>query len=141
MADIERVAEEKRRWQQKNEIGVSPKSPPVKTDLGIEVGAVYTPTDIQDKDYLKDLGFPGEYPFTRGPYPEMSRHKPWRYSVFTEFDTPEETNKRWKFLYEVGQPAFNIVYDLPSLMGLDPDDPMAEGEVSRVGIPTPMAPI
>ena len=135
MVDDSRIDEEKRKWLEKNKIGVSPKSPPVKTDLGIEVEAVYTPMDIRHKDYLKDLGFPGEYPFTRGPYPEMSRHRPWRYSVFTGFDTPEETNKRWKFLYEAGQPAFNIVYDLPSHMGFDPDDPVAEGEVGRVGIP------
>ena len=136
MADnISRIAEEKERWKQENQIALSPKSPVVKTDLGIEVDAIYTPADIQHIDYLKSLGFPGEYPFTRGPYPEMSRHKPWRYSVFTGFDTPEETNKRWKFLYEAGQPAFNIVYDLPSHMGIDSDDPLAEGGVGRVGIP------
>jgi len=136
MADeLEKIKTEERRWEEENKIGVSPKSPKVHTDLGLEVKAVYTPADIQHVDYLRNIGFPGEYPFTRGPYPEMSRHKPWRYSVFTGFDTPEETNKRWKFLYEAGQPAFNIVYDLPSHMGLDPDDPMAEGEVGRVGIP------
>ena len=135
LADIDRIVERKRKWQEKNEIGVSSKSPPIKTDLGIEVDAVYTPADIRDEDYLKDLGFPGEYPFTRGPYPEMSRHKPWRYSVFTGFDTPEETNKRWKFLYEAGQPSFSIVYDLPSHMGFDPDDTIGEVEVGKVGIP------
>ncbi|MEW6034635.1 MAG: methylmalonyl-CoA mutase family protein [Chloroflexota bacterium] len=130
--DMERLEEEERRWQKKHKVD---QSPPVKTDLDIEVKAVYTPADVQHIDYLSQLGFPGEYPFTRGPYPEMSRHKPWRYSVFTGFDTPEDTNARWKFLYKAGQPAFNIVYDLPSHMGLDPDDPLAEDEVGRVGIP------
>jgi len=133
--DINEIIEEEEKWVEEKKIGVLPKSPKVESDLGLEVKAVYTPADIQHIDYLRALGFPGEYPFTRGAYPEMSRHKPWRYSVFTGFDTPEETNKRWKFLYEAGQPAFNIVYDLPSHMGIDPDDPLAEGEVGRVGIP------
>lgn len=130
--DVEKISEGKKRWSERFKLEQSPK---VKTDLDIEVEPIYTPADIQDMDYLRDLGFSGEYPFIRGPYPEMSRHKPWRYSVFTGFDTPEETNARWKFLYNTGQPVFGIVYDLPSHMGLDPDDPLAEGEVGRVGIP------
>jgi len=133
--DMERIKREEKIWEEENKIGVSPKSPRVYTDLELEAKAVYTPADIQHVDYLRDIGFPGEYPFTRGTYPEMSRHRPWRYSVFTGFDTPAETNKRWKFLYQAGQPAFNIVYDMPSHMGVDPDDPIAEGEIGRVGIP------
>jgi len=130
--DLERISREKGHWEERHRIK---ESPPVKTDLDIEVSPLYTPADIQAIDYLEDIGFPGEFPFTRGPYPEMSRHKPWRYSVFTGFDTPEDTNKRWKFLYKAGQPSFSIVYDLPSHMGLDSDDPQAEDEVGRVGIP------
>lgn len=130
--DVERIAQEEKLWEKRRKVD---QSPPIKTDLDIEVKAVYTPADIQHIDYVTQIGFPGEYPFTRGPYPEMSRHKPWRYSVFTGFDTPEDTNVRWKFLYQAGQPAFNIVYDLPSHMGIDPDDPLAEDEVGRVGIP------
>lgn len=130
--DAQIIAREEKLWEARNKVD---KSPPVKTDLDIEVKAVYTPADVRHIDYLTQLGFPGEYPFTRGAYPEMSRHKPWRYSVFTGFDTPEDTNARWKFLYKAGQPAFSIVYDLPSHMGIDPDDPLAEDEVGRVGIP------
>ncbi|MBI2875510.1 MAG: methylmalonyl-CoA mutase, partial [Candidatus Tectomicrobia bacterium] len=126
------IQKQEERWSQTNRLDQSPK---VTTDFGIEVKAAYTPADVQHLDFLRDIGFPGEYPFTRGPYPEMSRHKPWRYSVFSGFDTPEETNRRWRFLYEAGQPAFSIVYDLPSHMGLDPDDPLAADEVGRVGIP------
>jgi len=126
------LEQQEKAWEQRHKVD---QSPTVKTDLDIEVKAIYTPNDVRHLDYGSQLGFPGEFPFTRGPYPEMSRHKPWRYSVFTGFDTPEDTNVRWKFLYQAGQPAFNVVYDLPSHMGLDPDDPLAEDEVGRVGIP------
>ncbi|MBI2864596.1 MAG: methylmalonyl-CoA mutase [Chloroflexi bacterium] len=111
------------------------KSPKVTTDLEIDVDAVHAPADLEGFDYLRDLGFPGAYPFTRGIYPEMSRHQPWRYALFTGFDSPEKTNERWKFLYKAGQRSFNIVYDLPTHMGLDSDDPMAEDETGRLGIP------
>ncbi|MFY9326838.1 MAG: methylmalonyl-CoA mutase family protein [Georgfuchsia sp.] len=127
-----KIRHEQDLWVEKFGIGNSPK---ITTDLGLEVAAIYTPADIADLDYLKDLGFPGEYPFTRGPYPEMSRHQPWRYVLFTGFDTPEKTNERWKYLYKAGQSSFNIVYDLPTHMGIDSDDPRAEDEVGRVGIP------
>ncbi|TAK31594.1 MAG: methylmalonyl-CoA mutase [Chloroflexota bacterium] len=107
----------------------------VATDLGIEVQPIYTPADIGHINFLNDIGYPGEYPFTRGPYPEMSRMRPWRYSVFSGFDTPEETNKRWRFLHQAGQLAFSVVYDMPSHMGFDPDDPEVEDQVGRLGIP------
>ncbi len=128
----ERIAREKQRWVK--ESGVD-RSPPIVNDLGLEVQAVYAPSDIEDVDYLRDIGFPGEYPFTRGPYPEMSRHKPWRYALFTGFDTPERTNERWKYLHKAGQSSFNIVYDLPTHLGIDSDDPLAEDEAGRLGIP------
>ena len=107
--DLEKIRVEKERWITEFKID---KSPPVMGDLGVAVDAVYTPADVQDTDYLRDIGFPGEYPFTRGPYPEMSRQRPWRYALFTGFDTPKKTNERWKFLYKAGQPSFNMVYDL-----------------------------
>ena len=129
---MDKITTEKEKWRQKFKVNQSPK---VVTDLGIEVDAVYTPADMEDKDYLRDIGFPGEYPFTRGPYPEMSRHRPWRYALFTGFDTPEKTNERWKYLYKAGQPSFNIVYDLPTHLGIDSDHELAEDEVGRVGIP------
>lgn len=129
--DIGKIQQEKERWIKQCKVD---KSPEIKTDLDIKVDAIYTPADVR-ADYLKDLGFSGEYPFTRGPYPEMSRHKPWRYSVFTGFNSPEDTNARWKFLYKSGQPAFSIVYDLPTHMGVDSDDPLGEDEVGRIGIP------
>lgn len=132
MADLTSIEQERERWIKEFRVDESPR---VFTDLGIEVAPVYTPADIKDLDFERDLGFPGEYPFTRGPYPEMSRHRPWRYALFTGFDTPEKTNERWKFLYKAGQPSFNIVYDLPTHMGIDSDDPRAADEAGRVGIP------
>jgi len=118
-------------WEEASGIG---KSPRVMTDGEIEVKAVYTPSDISDFDYLGDLGFPGQYPYTRGPYPEMWRHKPWRYSVFTGFGSAEDTHERWKFLYETGQRNFSVLPDLPTHMGLDSDHPLALEEVGRVGL-------
>ena len=132
MKSPDRIDDERKRWIKEFNVAESPE---VFTDLDIEVAPVYTPADIEGTDYLEDLGFPGEYPFTRGPYPEMSRHRPWRYALFTGFDTPEKTNERWKFLYKAGQPSFNIVYDLPTHLGIDSDDTRAEDEIGRVGIP------
>jgi methylmalonyl-CoA mutase N-terminal domain/subunit len=129
---LDKISREKAKWRENFKVDQSSR---IETDLGIEVDAVYTPADIQDVDYLRDIGFPAEYPFTRGPYPEMSRHRPWRYALFTGFDTPEKTNERWKYLYKAGQPSFNIVYDLPTHLGIDSDHPLAEDEVGRVGIP------
>lgn len=110
------------------------KSPRVVTDADIEVKAVYTPADIPELDYLRDLGLPGEFPYTRGPYPEMWRHRPWRYSVFTGFGSAEDTHQRWKFLYESGQRNFSVLPDLPTHMGLDSDHPSALEEVGLVGL-------
>ena len=73
--EIQRIAEEKKRWAAASKLDESPK---IETDLGIEVDALYTPADIESLDYLRDLGFPGEYPFTRGIRPQMHRQRPWR---------------------------------------------------------------
>ncbi|MBI2907720.1 MAG: hypothetical protein HYX92_08710 [Chloroflexi bacterium] len=129
---LERIRSEKERWAREFKLDNSPQ---VAGDLGMVIDTVYTPADIQDTDFLRDIGFPGEYPFTRGPYPEMSRRRPWRYALFTGFDTPAKTNERWRFLYQAGQPSFNIVYDLPTHLGRDADDPLPEDEVGRLGIP------
>jgi methylmalonyl-CoA mutase N-terminal domain/subunit len=129
--EVQKIAEREMSWSRSNELH---KSPRVTTDADIEVKAVYTPSDIPDFDYMRDLGFPGEYPYTRGPYPEMWRHRPWRYSIYTGFGSAEDTNKRWKFLYNTGQLNFSVLPDLPTHMGFDSDDPMAMDEVGRVGL-------
>ncbi|RLB81181.1 MAG: methylmalonyl-CoA mutase, partial [Deltaproteobacteria bacterium] len=103
---------------------------------GIKVKAVYTPEDLEriGFDYEKDLGDPGEFPFTRALYPLGYRSRNWTTRQYTGFGTPEETNERFKLMISHGQTGLNVAFDLPTQMGYDSDDPMAEGEVGRVGM-------
>lgn len=100
----------------------------------IKVKTVYTQEDIKNLDYDTDLGNPGSYPYTRGIHPEMYRKQPWTIRQYAGFGTPEETNGRFKFLIDNGQTGLNVAFDLPTQLGLDSDDPLAEGEVGRVGM-------
>lgn len=103
---------------------------------GIKVKAVYTPEDLERVgfDYHKDLGDPGEFPFTRSLHPLGYRSRNWTTRQYTGFGTPEETNERFKLMISHGQTGLNVAFDLPTQMGYDSDDPMAEGEVGRVGM-------
>jgi methylmalonyl-CoA mutase N-terminal domain/subunit len=103
---------------------------------GIKVKPVYGPKDLEEVgfDYEKDLGDPGEYPFTRGIHPLGYRSRAWITRQYTGFGTPEETNQRFKLMISQGQTGLNVAFDLPTQMGLDSDDPRAEGEVGRVGM-------
>jgi methylmalonyl-CoA mutase N-terminal domain/subunit len=101
---------------------------------GIEVKPVYGPDDVAGLDYGRDLGNPGEYPFTRGIHPHMYRSRVWTMRQYVGFGTPAETNARFKYLMAHGQDALNVAFDLPTQLGLDSDDPRAEGEVGRVGM-------
>ncbi len=103
-----------------------------KTDSGIEIDRIYLPDE--NFDYVSKLGFPGEYPFTRGVYPTMYRGRLWTMRQYAGFGTAEETNKRFKYLLEHGQTGLSVAFDLPTQMGYDSDHPMAEGEVGRVGV-------
>ena len=103
-------------------------------ESGIEVKPVYGPKDIQDIDFEKKIGQPGEYPFTRGIHPLMYRQRPWTMRQYSGFATARETNQRFKWLLEQGQTALNVAFDLPTQLGLDSDDPLAEEEVGRVGM-------
>lgn len=103
-------------------------------ESGIKVKQLYTPDDLAGWDYERDLGQPGEYPYTRGIHPGMYRKRPWTTRQYSGFGTPKETNERFKFLIANGQTGLNVAYDLPTQAGLDSDDPMAEGEVGRVGM-------
>jgi methylmalonyl-CoA mutase N-terminal domain/subunit len=95
---------------------------------------LYTPLDIQDLDYAGDLGFPGEYPFTRGVHPTLHRSKLWTMRMFAGFGTAEETNQRFKYLLDQGQTGLSIAFDLPTLMGFDTDAPEALGEFGKCGV-------
>jgi len=101
---------------------------------GYEIKRLYTPEDIEGLNYLEDLGFPGEYPFTRGVQPTMYRARYWTMRQYAGFGTAEESNKRYKYLLSQGQTGLSVAFDLPTQIGYDSDDPMAEGEVGRVGV-------
>src|SRR5438034_10237265 len=101
---------------------------------GIPVKAVYGPEDLERFDPARDLGAPGEFPFTRGIHPEMYRARVWTMRQYVGFGTPRESNARFKYLMARGQDALNVPFDLPTQLGLDSDDPRAEGEVGRVGM-------
>jgi methylmalonyl-CoA mutase N-terminal domain/subunit len=103
-------------------------------ESGIKVKPVYSPEDVEDLDYEKKIGPPGEYPFTRGIHPLMYRQRPWTMRQYSGFGTAKETNQRFKWLLEQGQTALNVAFDLPTQLGLDSDDPFAEEEVGRVGM-------
>ena len=108
--------------------------PLAKSDMGEELPLIFTPADTENLDYLKDLGFPGQYPFTRGVYPGMYRKNPWQMRLYSGFGTAEDTNRRWKFLLEKGNNGVAVAFDLPTQMGINSWNPDAEDEVGRVGV-------
>ena len=103
---------------------------------GIRVKPVYTPQDLDEVgfEYEKDLGDPGQYPFTRSLHPQGYRSRAWTTRQYTGFGTPQETNKRFKMMISQGQTGLNVAFDLPTQMGYDSDDPKVVGEVGRVGM-------
>ena len=106
----------------------------VTLESGIPVKPVYGPEDLESIDFSAEIGEPGEFPFTRGIHPNMYRARPFTMRQYAGFGTPTETNERFKFLIEHGQNALNVAFDLPTQMGLDSSDPLAEGEIGRVGM-------
>ena len=103
-------------------------------ESGIEIKPVYGPDDLKGIDIGSEVGQPGEFPYTRGIHPYMYRTRPWTMRQYLGFGSPHETNERFKYLISCGQNALNVAFDLPTQMGLDSDDPMALGEVGRVGM-------
>ncbi|HDI07287.1 MAG TPA: methylmalonyl-CoA mutase, partial [Candidatus Bathyarchaeota archaeon] len=104
------------------------------TCSNIEVERVYTPLNIQNFDYVRDLGFPGEYPFTRGVYPTMYRARLWTMRQYAGFGTAEQTNRRFRYLLEQGQTGLSVAFDFPTQLGYDCDHPLALGEVGKAGV-------
>ena len=98
------------------------------------VERLYTPLDVPDLDYHADLGFPGEYPFTRGVHATMHRGRLWTMRMFAGFGSAEETNRRFKYLLEHGQTGLSVAFDLPTLYGYDTDAPEAMGEFGKCGV-------
>jgi methylmalonyl-CoA mutase, N-terminal domain len=99
-----------------------------------QVDPLYTPADTKDIDFLQDVGFPGEYPYTRGVHPSMYRGKPWTMRQFSGMGTPEQTNERYHFLLSQGQHGLSVAFDLPTLMGYDSDHERSLGEVGKCGV-------
>ncbi len=104
------------------------------TDSGVELHPVYTRSDLEGWDPTKELGEPGAFPFTRGPYPSMYRGRLWTMRQYAGMATAEETNARFRYLLENGQTGLSVAFDLPTQMGLDSDHPRAEGEVGKTGV-------
>ncbi|BAI80693.1 methylmalonyl-CoA mutase, N-terminal domain [Deferribacter desulfuricans SSM1] len=104
------------------------------TTSGIKIKPFYTPDDIKDLNYDEQLGYPGLYPFTRGVQPTMYRSRFWTMRQYAGFATAEESNKRYHYLLQQGTMGLSVAFDLPTQIGYDSDDPMAEGEVGRVGV-------
>jgi methylmalonyl-CoA mutase N-terminal domain/subunit len=136
---IDSVKAKKRRWTQKAlkpSLKQTPERLPSFTTVsGMSIDEpLYTPADVAGLDYSKDLGFPGEYPYTRGIYPSMYRGRLWTIREFAGYGTAEETNKRFKYLLKKGETGLSTAFDLPTLMGYDSDHPLARGEVGRCGV-------
>ncbi len=106
----------------------------VETDSGIPLAPLSTPLDLEGWSYAGKLGVPGEAPFTRGIQPTMYRGRLWTMRQYAGFGTAEESNRRYRYLLEQGQTGLSVAFDLPTQMGLDSDDPLAEGEVGKVGV-------
>ncbi|MBI4366241.1 MAG: methylmalonyl-CoA mutase, partial [Deltaproteobacteria bacterium] len=104
------------------------------TISSMPIEPLYTPRDVRDFDYDRDLGLPGAYPFTRGVYPTMYRGRLWTMRQFSGFGTPEATNRRYKYLLDHGQTGLSVAFDFPTLMGYDADAERARGEVGKCGV-------
>ncbi len=131
------LKEAKREWEERTVRPALERFPErrerFETLSGIPLDRVYTPADVE-VDYLRDLGFPGEYPFTRGVQPTMYRGRLWTMRQYAGYATAEESNARYKYLLAQGQTGLSVAFDLPTQLGYDADDPLAEGEVGKVGV-------
>ncbi len=136
-SELKRLERERARWEEQTLGPVLKDSPersmPFTTVSGKPIERLYTPLDVPQIDYARDLGFPGEYPFTRGVYPTMYRGRFWTMRMYSGYGSAEETNKRYKFLLGQGQTGLSVAFHLPTLMGYDSDHPMAAGEVGKAG--------
>jgi methylmalonyl-CoA mutase N-terminal domain/subunit len=131
--ELERIREERETWEKEYK-NSSKREVKFTTVSGMEVPPLATPDILDSFDYLRDLGFPGSYPFTRGIYNTMYRGRLWTMRQFAGFGSPEDTNQRFKFLLEQGQTGLSTAFDMPTLMGYDCDHPRARGEVGKEGV-------
>ena len=111
--------------------------PAFETDSGLPIDALYAPEDLSDRgyDYAEDIGFPGEFPYTRGVQPSAYRGRVWTMRQYSGYATAGDTNRRFRYLLEQGQTGLSVAFDLPTQIGYDSDHPLAKGEVGKVGVP------
>ena len=138
MGDNSKLRDSMQKWEDENVNKTIKRFPErqenFKTISGLPVNRLYTPLDLKDTNYERDLGFPGQYPFTRGVQPTGYRGRFWTMRQYSGFATAKETNQRFKFLLEQGQTGLSIAFDLPTQIGYDSDDSLAQGEVGKVGV-------
>src|SRR5262245_54396217 len=113
---------------------VTDRTSPFTTISGRSIAPLYRPEDVTGLDYARDLGDPGQYPFTRGVHENMYRGKVWTMRQFAGFGSAAQTNERFKYLLEHGSHGLSVAFDLPTLMGRDPDHPLSLGEVGKCGV-------
>ncbi len=134
---LKKLDEEKRKWTEglSRFLSATPERLSRFTTVSdLEIKGLYTPEDMKDLDYSRDIGFPGVYPFTRGVQPSMYRGRLWTMRMFSGLAGPEETNKRFRYLLEHGETGLSVAFHYPTLMGYDSDSPMARGEIGKCGV-------
>jgi len=134
---MQEVQEGRKRWKKEAEKGGRQKTERKKKFSAVsdlEIKAVYTPEDIKDLDFSRDIGYPGIFPFTRGCQPTMYRGREWTFRMFSGMGSAEDTNKRWHHLLKEGETGLSTAFDFPTLMGYDSDSPRARGECGKCGV-------
>jgi methylmalonyl-CoA mutase N-terminal domain/subunit len=129
---LEDLRKKKKEWEENSSL--NERQEQFITTSSREISRLYTPLDVKDSDYAENLGFPGEYPFTRGVHPTMYRGRVWTMRLFSGFGTAEETNERYKYLLAHGNTGLSVAFDFPTLYGYDSDHPFSLGEVGRCGV-------
>lgn len=136
--ELEKIKQEKDKWEKESYFKTIKKQPERKEKFenlsSNEIKNLYTPSDISNLDYIKNVGFPGDYPFLRGVYPSMHRGRLWTMRQFAGFGSAEETNQRYKYLLEHGETGLSVAFDYPTLYGYDTDHPMSRGEFGKCGV-------
>jgi len=131
---LDEIKIEKESWERESFKKLKEQKEKFITSSSRVINPLYTPLDISEFNYSQHLGFPGEYPFTRGIYPNMYRGKLWTMRQFSGFGTAQDSNQRFKFLLKRGQTGLSVAFHLPTIMGRDSDDPCSEGEVGKCGV-------
>ncbi len=134
---LHEIRQQKMKWEKETvpkSFDKLPEKGEYTTSSNMKIERIYTPAELQDLDYLRDLGFPGEYPFIRGVYPTMYRARLWTMRQYAGFGTAEQTNQRFKYLLDHGQTGLSVAFDFPTQVGYDCDHPLALGEVGKVGV-------